>query len=380
MDIVKFLKPKYVLMENVVDILRFAKGSLGRYALSSLVHMNYQARMGIMAAGCYGLPQFRLRVFLWGAHPREKLPQFPLPTHDVVLRYSAPCEFERNIVAYDEGQPRKLEKALLLRDAISDLPAVKSHETSEEMPYQKPPETEFQKYIRSTEYEMTCSASSSVTKTKSVLYDHRPFPLFEDDFLRVCQIPQRKGANFRDLPGVVVTDDNVVRRDPATELVLPSGKPLVPDYAMNLGQGKSLRPFARLWWDETVPTVLTKPDPHSQAALHPEQDRVLTIRECARLQGFPDYYKFCGEVKERQILSGDEYKQVGLSFALAWLSLMTRMRAQVEIKLVMNLKRQGYRVRLLAVNLGSPKAKIRQSEADQSHKDFTFMHQIPSRV
>lgn len=71
MDIVNFLKPKYVLMENVVDILRFDKGSLGRYALSRLVHMNYQARLGIIAAGCYGLPQFRLRVFLWGALPHE---------------------------------------------------------------------------------------------------------------------------------------------------------------------------------------------------------------------------------------------------------------------------------------------------------------------
>lgn len=58
-------------MENVVDIMRLDKGSLGRYALSRLVHMNYQARLGIIAAGCYGLPQFRLRVFLWGALPHE---------------------------------------------------------------------------------------------------------------------------------------------------------------------------------------------------------------------------------------------------------------------------------------------------------------------
>lgn len=67
MDIVEFLKPKYVLMENVSDILRFDGASLGRYALSRLVHMRYQARLGTIAAGCYGLPQFRLRVFIWGA-------------------------------------------------------------------------------------------------------------------------------------------------------------------------------------------------------------------------------------------------------------------------------------------------------------------------
>jgi len=71
MDIVQFLKPKYVLMENVCDILRFAKATLARYALSRLIYMNYQARLGMMAAGCYGLPQFRLRVFLWGCHPSE---------------------------------------------------------------------------------------------------------------------------------------------------------------------------------------------------------------------------------------------------------------------------------------------------------------------
>jgi DNA (cytosine-5)-methyltransferase 1 len=71
MNIIDFLKPRYVLMENVVDILKFVGGFLGRYALGRLVAMNYQARMGMMAAGSYGLPQFRMRVFLWGALPTE---------------------------------------------------------------------------------------------------------------------------------------------------------------------------------------------------------------------------------------------------------------------------------------------------------------------
>ncbi|KAH9753141.1 DNA (cytosine-5)-methyltransferase CMT2 [Citrus sinensis] len=303
MDIVEFLKPKYVLMENVVDILKFDKASLGRYALSRLVHMKYQARFGIIAAGCYGLPQFRLRVFIWGADPSEKLPQFPLPTHDVIMRYWPPSEFERNTVAYDEDQPRELEKAVVLQDAISDLPAVTSHEARDEMPYEKPPETEFQRFIRSGKSEMTGSAFNGSSRVKVMLYDHRPKRLSEDDYIRVCQIPKRKGANFRDLPGVVVGADNVARRT-EEQMLLPSGKPMIPDYALTFEQGKSRRPFARLWWDETMTTVVTFPSLHSMAVLHPEQDRVLTIRECARLQGFPDYYRFCGTVKER-------YCQVG---------------------------------------------------------------------
>ncbi|KAG7023880.1 DNA (cytosine-5)-methyltransferase CMT3, partial [Cucurbita argyrosperma subsp. argyrosperma] len=165
MDLVEYLRPKYVLMENVVDIVRFANGYLGRYALGRLISMDYQVRMGMIAAGAFGLPQFRRRMFMWGAQPTEKLPQYPLPTHDVVVRGGVPTEFEMNAVAFDDGHNGvELERKLLLEDAISDLPASKPamHE----------------------------------------LYDHRPLELNTDDYQRVCQIPKRKGANFRDLPGV----------------------------------------------------------------------------------------------------------------------------------------------------------------------------------
>lgn len=63
MDIIDFLKPKYVLMENVVDLLKFYGGFLGRYAIGLLVAMNYQAKMGMIDAGEYGLPQFRMLFF-----------------------------------------------------------------------------------------------------------------------------------------------------------------------------------------------------------------------------------------------------------------------------------------------------------------------------
>ncbi|NP_001290533.1 DNA (cytosine-5)-methyltransferase CMT3 [Elaeis guineensis] len=325
MDIVDFLKPKYVLMENVVDILKFAHGFLLRYALSRLVAMNYQARLGMMVAGCYGLPQFRMRVFLWGACPTEILPQFPLPTHDVVVRGGAPNEFEQNIVAYDENQHRQLERALLLEDAISDLPQVGNNEMRDEMPYGRPPRTEFQHFIRLTREELVNSASGAGRLSqKAILFDHRPLQLNEDDYLRVCRIPKKKGANFRDLPGVKVGPDNVVEWDPEIERVLlPSGKPLVPDYAMSFIKGKSLKPFGRLWWDETVPTVVTRAEPHNQALLHPEQDRVLSIRENARLQGFPDFYRLRGPVKERYIQVGNAVavpvaRALGYSMGLAF--------------------------------------------------------------
>uniref|UniRef100_F6GUF8 DNA (cytosine-5-)-methyltransferase n=1 Tax=Vitis vinifera TaxID=29760 RepID=F6GUF8_VITVI len=307
MDVVNYLKPRFVLMENVVDIVKFAGGYLGRYALGRLIGMNYQTRMGMMAAGAYGLPQFRMRVFMWGARFEEVLPQYPLPTHDVIIRGVIPLEFEMNTVAYDEGHKfDELETKLLLADAISDLPPVTNDEARDEMPYGKAPQTEFQRFIRLRKNEMLGTSPSESNPSGNKLYDHRPLELNADDYQRVCQIPKTKGANFRDLPGVLVGADNKVEWDPNVERIyLPSGKPLVPDYAMSFVGGSSSKPFGRLWWDETVPTVVTRAEPHNQVILHPEQDRVLSIRENARLQGFPDYYQLRGPVKERYIQVGN---------------------------------------------------------------------------
>ncbi|XP_066345029.1 DNA (cytosine-5)-methyltransferase 2-like [Miscanthus floridulus] len=134
------------------------------------------------------------------------------------------------------------------------------------------------------------------------LLDHQPLRLNNDDYERVQQISVKKGANFCDLKGVKVGANNIVEWDPEIERVkLSSGKPLVPDYAISFIKGKSLKPFRRLWWDDTVPTVVTRAEPHNEVILHPTQARVLTIRENARLQGFPDYYRSFGPIKEKYI-------------------------------------------------------------------------------
>ena len=44
-------------------------------------------------------------------------------------------------------------------------------------------------------------------------------------------------------------------------------------------------------------TVVGRPEPHNLALLHPTQNRVLTIRELMRVQGFPDYWVLVGHSK-----------------------------------------------------------------------------------
>lgn len=63
--------------------------------------------------------------------------------------------------------------------------------------------------------------------------------------------------------------------------------------------------YGRVEWDGFFSTTITNPEPMGKQGrvLHPEQKRVVSVRECARSQGFPDSYKFYGNVldKHRQI-------------------------------------------------------------------------------
>ncbi|KAL3638712.1 Alpha-1,3-mannosyltransferase cmt1 [Castilleja foliolosa] len=319
MNIVEFLKPRFVLMENVTDILKFAKGQLARYAVSRLVSMDYQARLGIMAAGAYGVPQCRMRFFLWGAGPTERLPQFPLPTHKTLKKGVVINEFKECIVGH-ENEHAELLEPVLLGEVISDLPKVTNDSTKDKMPYDTCPKTEFQKHIRLPRSDIF-PESETKESDKQILYDHRPYKLNADDYERVCRIPKKKGANFRDLPGLIFDSSNVVYLDPSVERPLvKSGKPLVPDYAITYEDGKSFKPFGRLCNDDIVATVVTRPQPHNQALLHPNQDRVLSARENARLQGFPDCYKLYGKMKERYMQVGNAVSfsaSIPLGFCLA---------------------------------------------------------------
>jgi DNA (cytosine-5)-methyltransferase 1 len=57
--------------------------------------------------------------------------------------------------------------------------------------------------------------------------------------------------------------------------------------------------WRRLTFDLPAPTILTMPNHEGTALCHPSETRALTLRECARVQEFPDEWEFCGTPAEQ---------------------------------------------------------------------------------
>ena len=80
---------------------------------------------------------------------------------------------------------------------------------------------------------------------------------------------------------------------------MPTGDLLCPRWCITFKDGKChgrTACFGRVHTTEVLPTVVGRAEPHNLRIAHPVQDRVLTIREMARCQGFPDYHVLCGKV------------------------------------------------------------------------------------
>ena len=136
----KHFKPRFFVLENVLNFATHKKGFVLRRCMRTLTNLGYQATVGVLQAGQYGLPQTRRRVFLIAAAPGEKLPDFPEPQHVfapqvflVCVKIACQsCTFQACNLSFKIGGKRfttptmwKKEapyRATTVRDAISDLP------------------------------------------------------------------------------------------------------------------------------------------------------------------------------------------------------------------------------------------------------------------
>ncbi|MFV0442210.1 MAG: DNA cytosine methyltransferase [Planctomycetaceae bacterium] len=85
----------------------------------------------------------------------------------------------------------------------------------------------------------------------------------------------------------------------------------LPEQLQREGLGKSYMAgggktgfFRRLSWDKPAPTIIGRANRKGSAICHPSQDRPLSVKECATIQGFPSSWEFSGSMSS-------QYMQVG---------------------------------------------------------------------
>jgi len=120
--VIKDLKPKIFLMENVPGILNIFKGKTKNQILSIFKSIGYEAKVKVLLAADYGVPQLRKRAFFIGNNLGID-PEFLFP-------------------------PKINENYITVEDAIFDLPFIKSGQGKFETSYKKKPYTEYQKKMR----------------------------------------------------------------------------------------------------------------------------------------------------------------------------------------------------------------------------------------
>lgn len=258
-EVVRQLNPLIFIYENVPQLINFA---IFDKLMSKLKGRGaYRITHAIVEAGNFGTPSRRSRLFIVGF--RRDLGQTPIiskgldiPSHQFWWQR----EVQDGQVSYSTRLQEPWRSRLLdakdislvnVAQALSDLPVLEAGATVSELPYATSAQTAYQKWAR-----------KGCRKTDGHIVP-RIRPDTKDRLKAV--VP---GGNWRDLPEVLLykkLDD--------------------PDSGQLKRRHYSA--YRRLLPEGHSPTV----QGHADFAYHYQAERTLTLRELARLMGFPDRFK-----------------------------------------------------------------------------------------
>lgn len=285
-DYLRFVEvflPKIVLIENVPGIISLGKGTVVKAIYQELETLGYSVQHKILFAGHYGIPQMRFRTIFIALRGKNRQIQFPQPTHNAqaVANFAGAKELCLKVLPLFQ---QNLKPQTSVWDAISDLPSIPSGAKNEKVDYAfLEPQSEYQYLLRND---------------SSYVQNHSCSNLGKINLERLKYIPQ--GGSWRDIP---------------FEL-LPAG-------LKRARRSDHTKRYGRLAPNGLCSTILTKCDPHWGSFFHPTQDRILSVREAARIQSFPDDYYFTGPLTQ-------QYEQVGNAVP----PLMAKAIGQTIIKML----------------------------------------------
>ncbi|EKM55273.1 uncharacterized protein PHACADRAFT_184086 [Phanerochaete carnosa HHB-10118-sp] len=337
---VDFYRPKYFLLENVTGLLSVPLGTekqdqmtdgvamgVVKFIFRALVSLGYQVHCKVLQAAQYGTPQSRERVIFWAARRDVPLPDFPYPTHHFakgVRSFNLPTGevLHRPVRVAPHESAKRSEYAqyaplcaITVEDAIGDL------QKFDWLPSGPLTDEDIHRLAQGiVRFEAVTNREARFPYAgycgKGTAFLHPPLNRYQmqaregldvDDNVvyhytqkfsakivdRVLHVPLRAGANHQDLPPQY--------RD--KRKLQPNGK----------SKKEYERHYKRIDRDSHFMTMLTtvKPSGTNAIVLHPTQKRVLTIRECARAQGFPDSHKFLSVHSIPAKVVEDQLRQIG---------------------------------------------------------------------
>ncbi|WP_229927992.1 DNA cytosine methyltransferase [Kitasatospora indigofera] len=242
-DIVLALRPRAVLMENVPDMGLADDFRVVRIIEQKLEDAKYVTQVHLVDTWKFGVPQHRRRLIL---QARRDSTEFRWPKQHA------------NIVT--------------LRDAISDLPPVPVNETgSRETPYAR--NGKLSRF----------AADMRKGAPRGLVHDHMTRPVRKDD------------AELFDL-----MDSKSLYSDLYQKFKDDPEKSRLFRYDTENFTDK----YNRLGWDELSRTITAHIAKDGYWYIHPDQPRTLTVREAARIQTFPDNFRFAG-------MRSDAFRQIG---------------------------------------------------------------------
>ncbi|MDR3049761.1 MAG: DNA cytosine methyltransferase [Elusimicrobiota bacterium] len=242
--ILKETNPKLFLFENVKGLLSMQNGELLKNITALFESLNYRVAYKVLNAADFGVPQIRERVVIIGSRLDKEF-IYPQATHGAI--------------SDNEDLFRmKLKPHLTLKEAISDLPFIKTGEES--FKYESEPTNDFQQLMRTNAPEKLAEHNAPKNNSKLV----KIMELLPDG-----GSPQDLPSNLRPTSGFKNT-------------------------------------YCRLWWNRPAITITRNlSTPSSSRCIHPKAPRPLTTREGARLQCFPDNYQFYGSRSDKNLQVGN---------------------------------------------------------------------------
>jgi DNA (cytosine-5)-methyltransferase 1 len=313
LEYVEFFRPLAVLMENVPDIMNFGGENVAEEIVASLEELGYRCRYTILNAAHYGVPQMRQRFFLVALWEDLKItPAFPAPTHYIELPqgYEGSRQvalksinlFTKQTTRYiDPPIPSPdLPPAITAQEALVDLPPITSHLRGEMKRGAKHFNTAvaYRNDVQPSTYILLLKSWKGFEGNGSIS-DHvtRYLPRDYDLFARM-----QPGDQYPEVYALALElFEQALDRQEATTGIRPTEgsaeylslkAAIVPPY----DPGKFPNKWRKMEADQPARTLTAHIGKDTYSHIHYDslQARVISVREAARLQSFPDGFQFAG--------------------------------------------------------------------------------------